>query len=107
MNGDDPDIQGIFEKMTPGKQVDLIENVDKSMLGLEGLKIVVACDKNRDQEDLNTTFENISFAEIGNKCLTQVNGKNIKQKYPNLTGKDLGEKLHKERINWIKSIDRK
>lgn len=87
---------GIFEKMTPGKQVDLIESVDKSMLGLEGLKIVVACDKNRDQEDLNTTFENISFAEIGNKCLTQVNGKNIKQKYPNLTGKALGEKLHKE-----------
>ena len=32
---------GIFEKMTPSKQVDLIEIASKSILGLDGLKIVV------------------------------------------------------------------
>lgn len=98
---------GIFNQMTPRKQVDLIESVDKSLLGLEGLRIVVACDKNRNQEKLQTTFEHISFVEVGEKCLTQIDGESIKKKYPSLFGKSLGEKLHEERVNWIKSIDRK
>ena len=38
---------GIFNQMTASKKVDLIENVSESYLGLEGLKIVVACDKAR------------------------------------------------------------
>lgn len=38
---------GIFENMTAKKNVDLIENVSKTILGLDGLKIVVACDKVR------------------------------------------------------------
>lgn len=98
---------GIFDKMTPKKQVELIENVEKSMLGLEGLKIVVACDKNRNLENLEDTFNHITFAKIGKKCLSEINGATIQKKYSHLKGKQLGEKLHEERINWIKSIDRK
>lgn len=98
---------GIFEKMTPKKQVDFIEQVGKSLLGLEGLQIVVACDKNRQPENLEQTYENIMFAQIGNKCLKEINGEKIKENHPNLTGKLLGEKLHQERIKWIKSIDKK
>jgi tRNA nucleotidyltransferase (CCA-adding enzyme) len=97
---------GIFEQMTPKKQVELIENIAKSMLGLEGLKIVVACDKNRNRQDLQTTLHQIEFAKLGEECLKQISGEKIQQKYPNLTGKAFGEKLHEERINWIKSIDR-
>ncbi len=97
---------GIFEQMTPKKQVELIENIAKSMLSLEGLKIVVACDKNRDRQNLQTTFHQIEFAKLGEECLKQISGEKIQEKYPNLAGKAFGEKLHEERINWIKSIDR-
>ena len=98
---------GIFERMTPKKQVELIEAVDKSMLGLDGLKVVVACDKNRNKEDLKNTFNKITFADLGKKCINEINGDIIQKKYPNIEGKLIGEKLHEERINWIKSIDRK
>lgn len=97
---------GIFEQMTPKKQVEFIENVSKSMLGPEGLKIVVACDKNRYKQDLQSTFQQIKFADLGKECLEQITGESIQKKYPNLIGKAFGEKLHEERINWIKSIDR-
>jgi len=97
---------GIFEKMTPKKQVEFIEAIEKSMLGLEGMKIVVACDKNRYQEDLQTTFSQIKFAKIGEECFQKISGEKIKEKYPNLIGKSFGEKLHEERIKWLKSIDR-
>lgn len=97
---------GIFEQMTPKKQVEFIEAIGKSILGLEGLKIVVACDKNRSSSDLETTLKQIQFAELGKKCLDTISGEKISQKYPNLIGKAFGEKLHEERINWIKSIDR-
>ena len=33
--------------MTDSKKVEFIERVSKSVLGLEGLQIVVYCDKNR------------------------------------------------------------
>lgn len=98
---------GIFEKMTPKKQIELIEAVEKSILGLEGLRIVVTCDKNRNKEELLDNFDNIKFSKLGKKCLSQINGITIQKKYPNLKGKELGEKLHEERINWIKSIDRR
>ncbi len=98
---------GIFERMTPKKQVELIEAVDKSMLGLDGLKVVVACDKNRNKEDLKNTFNKITFADLGKKCINEINGDIIQKKYPNIEGQLIGEKLHEERINWIKSIDRK
>lgn len=97
---------GIFEQMTPKKQVELIEEVGKSMLGLEGLKIVVACDKSRYLSDLQTTLSQIQFAKLGKECLNSISGEKIGRKYPSLKGKAFGEKLHEERINWIKSIDR-
>lgn len=97
---------GIFEQMTPKKQVELIETIGKSMLGLEGLKIVVACDKSRYPSELQTTLNQIQFAKLGQECLSTISGKKISQKYPDLKGKAFGEKLHEERIKWIKSIDR-
>ncbi len=86
---------GIFEQMTPAKKIELIENLANSMLGLEGMKIVVACDK--DRKDSIITFDT-----IGKQCLTQINGEFINKKYPNIKGEEFGKKLHQERINWIK-----
>lgn len=93
---------GIFSQMTAKKQVELIENVSSSMLGLEGLKIVVACDKARQGEDLAQQLENITFEKLGNKCLSEINGDFIKQKYPNAKGDDFGKRLHEERVKWMK-----
>ena len=91
---------GIFAKMTPAKQVDFIERVNKSILGLDGLKIVVVSDKTRDYKDSN--LENINFDKIGNECLTSINGEYVEKKYNLKPGKKLGERLHQERINWLK-----
>ena len=68
---------GIFNKMTPKKQVDFIERVSKSYLGLDGMKIVVLCDRWRDNE----IPKDIVFDKIGKECINQINGEYIKKKY--------------------------
>ena len=68
---------GIFNKMTPPKQIDFITRVSKSMLGLEGMKIVVLCDRWREKEPPN----DIKFDIIGNKILKEIDGNYIKENY--------------------------
>ena len=89
---------GIFFKMTAPKQVDFIERVAKSKLGLEGMRIVVLCDRWREKE----IPEDVLFAQVGEKCIKQVNGDYVKQKYNVKNIKDMGELIRKERIEWIK-----
>lgn len=89
---------GIFNKMTPPKQVDFITRVSKSKLGLEGMKIVVLCDRWREEE----IPKDIVFDEIGKECVNKINGEYIKQKYNIKEMKDIGDLLRKERIEWIK-----
>ncbi len=96
---------GIYEKMTPSKKVKLIENVANSALGLDGLKIVVACDKSRKGENLQEQLNDIVFERIGKRCLSEIDGEFIKQKYNLEEGVEFGRKLHEERIKWIKLID--
>ena len=90
---------GIFYKMKPSKKVEFIERVDKSHLGLEGLQIVVNCDK-ANNETLNK--EQYNFASIGKECLNQVTAKKVAEKYKLKEGILLGNKLHEERIKWMK-----
>ena len=94
---------GIFNQMTPKKQVQLIENVAKSPLGLEGLKIVVTCDKARQGKDIFQKQQEIIFDNLGKELLQNIDGNFIKQKYPNLEGKKFSEKLQEERIKWLKN----
>lgn len=89
---------GIFEKMTPAKQVDFITRVEKSLLGLDGMKIVVECDKSRNEGSLN----NIMFDILGKEMLQAVTGKQIQQKYDIKDGKQIAEYLRAERIKWLK-----
>lgn len=91
---------GKFHDMTPKKQVEFIENVSKSRLGLKGMKIVVACDRYRDGKFPT----NINFDLIGEQCKKEINGNVIKEKYHLEESKKIKEKLHEERINWIKTI---
>ena len=90
---------GIFYKMTPNKQVDFIERVYKSKLGLDGLEIVVECDRNC----RGNMKEKIEFAKLGKEIMTEINGDLIKEKFNIDEGEKLKEKLHQERIKLIKS----
>ena len=89
---------GIFNKMTPKKQLDFITRVSKSKLGLEGMKIVVLCDRWRNEE----MPEDINFDIIGTKLLSEIDGNHIENKYNIKNTKEVGEILRKERIEWIK-----
>ena len=89
---------GIFSKMTAPKQVGFLERVSKSKLGLDGMKIVVLCDRWRENE----IPEEINFAQIGKECFSKINGKYIEEKYKIKNTKKVGELLRKERIAWLK-----
>lgn len=91
---------GIFYKMKPSTKVEFIERVDKSLLGLDGLQIVVICDKTSGGRPSNE--DDISFQHIGKKCLNEINGEYIKNKYGLNPGIEFGKKLHEERIVWMK-----
>lgn len=93
---------GIFSQMTPEKQVSFIERVEKSILGLHGLQIVVYCDKNRIGTLSKEEKEKCTFEQIGQELLTKIDGEYIKKKYKNIQGQEFGEKLHQERVKWIK-----
>ncbi len=90
---------GIFYKMTPAKKVSFIEKISKSSLGLHGLQVVVIADKC----SLRTTEAcNISFEKIGAECISKINGKWLKEQGIK-EEKDFKDKLHQERINWMKN----
>ena len=91
---------GIFYKMTPSKQVDFIERVYRTKLGLEGLEIVVESDRNC----RGTEKEEIKFAELGKQIMTKVNGDVIKEKYGLEEGEKLKMKLHEQRVELIKNL---
>ena len=92
---------GIFYKMKPAKKVDFIERVDKTLLGLDGLQIVVICDKTSGGRE--SREEDISLETIGKHCLSEINGQYIKNKYGLESGIEFGNKLHEERIKWMQN----
>ena len=89
---------GIFNNMTSAKQVDFIERVSKSKLGLDGMKIVVMCDRCRNGEFPN----DIIFDKIGSELIKNIDGNYIEQKYNIKNTKQVGELIRQERINWLK-----
>lgn len=87
--------------MTPEKQVSFIERVNKSIIGLNGLQIVVYCDRNRFDILNEEEKEQCTFLGIGNKIISEINGNYIKQKYNIENGIEFGKKLHEERIKYL------
>lgn len=94
-------IGGIFYKMTPAKQVDFIERVYKTKLGLEGLEIVVESDRNC----RGTEKESIKFAAIGKYIMTQINGDIIKKKFNMEDGEAIRNKMHEQRVELLKKTN--
>lgn len=85
--------------MKASTKVTFIERVSKSMLGLDGLQIIAICDKTQKSDIIN-------FKEIGEKCLTEIDGAYIKNKYGLTEGLMLKSKLHEERVKWMKDYIR-
>lgn len=94
---------GRFAKMTIPKRVSFIERIDKSLLGLDGLQVVVYADKCRIMDD-DIKNEEYNFAKIGKRMIAEVNGMLIQKKYNLDEGLQVGKKLHEERIKWLKQI---
>lgn len=90
--------------MTDSKKVEFIERVSKSVLGLEGLQIVVYCDRNRFGDLSDEEKKQCTFLEIGNRLLSEVDGEYIKEKYNIENGIEFGNKLHEERVKLIKKL---
>lgn len=90
---------GLFDKMKIPKKVSFIENVYNTKLGLEGLEKVVESDRNC----RGTKEDKIEFAKIGNLMIKEVNGVFLKQKFKIEEGKLFKEKLHEERVKWLKN----
>ncbi len=85
--------------MKASKKVTFIENIAKTELGLDGLEIVVECDRNcrGDQK------EKIEFGKVGKQMLKEIDGKYIKSKYNLSPGMELRDKMHQERVEWMKN----
>ena len=90
--------------MTSEKQVAFIERVDKSILGLEGLQIVVYCDRNRFGKLQEEDKKQCTFVDIGKKLLSEINGDFIKKKYNIQNGIEFGNKLYEERVKWMRAV---
>ncbi len=93
-------IGGIFNKMTPAKQVSFIERVYRTKLGLKGLEIVVESDRNC----RGLREDKIEFANLGEKMMNEVNGDLIKEKFGLNEGIQLKSKLHEQRVSWLKNF---
>lgn len=87
---------GIFYRMKPSKQVLFLEKVSKSYLGLDGLQLVLNADK-------GTRGEANNFATIGKMLLEEIDGEYIFNKYGKLDGLQVKQKLHEERIRWMRN----
>ena len=95
----------IFDKMSPPKKVDFIENVSKTILGLDGLQYIVIADKCSGERICKE--KEISFARLGKEMLQTVNGKYCDEKEKELTGIAFKNRLREKRIKWIQNKEKK
>lgn len=95
---------GIFYKMKPSTKVDFIERVDRSILGLDGLQIVVNSDRlsNMEYRKDEVIYDEVNFEKIGRKMLDEINGEYVFRKYNLPLNENLKIKLHEERVSWMR-----
>ena len=89
---------GVFDKMKETKKVSFIEKIHNTILGLDGLQIIV------DADDMSEEKEKNQFVDIGYKVINYTNGKEIMEKYKLEPGKQVANKLHEERVKYLKNV---
>lgn len=90
---------GIFDKMTASKKVKFIESVNSTILGLDGLQIIV------DADDMTSKNNNSNqFAKLGHEIINCTNGNEIMNKYGITEGKEVANKMHEVRVEYLKKL---
>ncbi len=90
---------GIFDKMTASKKVKFIERVNSTILGLDGLQIIV------DADDMTSENNNSNqFAKLGYEVINCTNGNEIMKKYGITEGKKVANKMHEVRVKYLKKL---
>lgn len=87
---------GIFDQMTASKKVSFIERIDNTILGLDGLQIIVDADNMSENKDIN------QFKDIGYDVLGCTNGNKIMNEYGIVEGKQVANKMHEIRVLYLK-----
>ena len=90
---------GIFDKMTFSKKVSFIERVNNTILGLDGLQIIVDADNMLGNGDEN------QFADLGHEVINCTNGDKIMRQYCITEGKKVANKMHEIRVLYLKNIN--
>ena len=90
---------GIFDKMTFSKKVSFIERVNNTILGLDGLQIIVDADNMLGNGDEN------QFADLGHEVINCTNGDKIMRQYCNNKKKKVANKMHEIRVWYLKNIN--
>ena len=93
--------------MSAKKQVLFIEKAHRSVLGLDGMQIVVYSDRCRLCEPDEIEDKEYNFKDIGKRMLKEIDGEFIKKKYGIEEGLELKERLHEERVRWMKGNNKR
>ena len=88
---------GMFDNMTAAKKVSFIEKNYSSILGLDGLQIIVNADNTSEDKSRN------QFEKIGYEVMNSINGTEIMNKYKLSEGIEIKNRLHEHRVEFLKS----
>lgn len=88
---------GVFDKMTLAKKVSFIERIHKTVLGLDGLQIIV------DADNMLENIEKNQFAQLGYEVINCTNGNKIMKQYGITEGIEIANKLHEIRVSYLRN----
>lgn len=87
---------GIFDKMSFSKKVGFIERVDKTILGLDGLQIIV------DADNMTKNSGKNQFVDLGYELINCIDGDKIMKQFGITEGKDVANRMHEFRVRYLK-----
>lgn len=87
---------GKFDQMTFSKKAKFIERVNNTILGLDGLQIIV------DADNMSESSSKNQFAKLGYKVINCTNGDKIMKQYGITEGKKVANKMHEIRVLYLK-----
>ena len=88
---------GIFDKMTLAKKVSFIERINSTILGLDGLQLIVNADDMLKNGTLN------QFVDLGYEVIKCVNGNEIMKEYNITCGREVADRMHEARVMYLKN----
>lgn len=88
---------GVFDKMTFSKKVSFIECISNTILGLDGLQIIVDADNMSEDSSKN------QFVDLGYEVINCTDGNKVMRQYGITEGKKVADKMHELRVLYLKN----